>query len=98
LGPTGRRRSAGLTRNSGIAHIARAALESACKQTRDLLDAMAQDAVRPPELRVDGGMGINSWVTQSLADKVRNPVVRPQTIETTASGASFLAGLHVGVY
>jgi glycerol kinase len=88
----------GLTRNSGIAHIVRAALESVCYQTRDLLNAMAQDAVNPTELRVDGGMVVNDWLTQFLADMLRIPVVRPQTVETTALGAAFLAGLHVGVY
>ncbi|MGH8462016.1 MAG: glycerol kinase GlpK [Stenotrophobium sp.] len=88
----------GLTRNSGIAHIVRAALESVCYQTRDLLTAMAQDAVKPTELRVDGGMVVNDWLTQFLADMLRIPVVRPQTVETTALGAAFLAGLHAGVY
>lgn len=88
----------GLTRNSGIAHIVRAALESVCYQTRDLLTAMSQDAVKPTELRVDGGMVVNDWLTQFLADMLRIPVVRPQTVETTALGAAFLAGLHVGVY
>jgi glycerol kinase len=88
----------GLTRDSGIAHIVRAALESVCYQTRDLLGAMKQDAVSPTELRVDGGMVVNNWVTQFLADVLKIPVVRPQTVETTALGAAFLAGLQVGVY
>ena len=88
----------GLTRNSGIAHITRAALESVCYQTRDLLGAMREDAVRPTELRVDGGMVVNNWVVQFLADMLKIPVVRPQTVETTALGAAFLAGLQVGVY
>jgi glycerol kinase len=88
----------GLTRDSGIAHIVRAALESVCYQTRDLLGAMKQDAVSPTELRVDGGMVVNNWVTQFLADVLKIPVVRPQTVETTALGAAFLAGLQAGVY
>ncbi|MBI2383732.1 MAG: glycerol kinase GlpK [Gammaproteobacteria bacterium] len=88
----------GLTRDAGIAHIVRAALESVCYQTRDLLAAMAQDAVAPTELRVDGGMVVNDWLTQFLADILKIPVVRPQTVETTALGAAFLAGLHAGVY
>lgn len=88
----------GLTRDSGIAHVVRAALESVCYQTRDLLGAMSQDAVPPTELRVDGGMVVNNWLTQFLADMLRIPVIRPQTVETTALGAAFLAGLHVGVY
>jgi glycerol kinase len=88
----------GLTRNSGIAHIVRAALESVCYQTRDLMLAMAQDAVPPTELRVDGGMVVNDFVTQSLADILKLAVVRPATVETTALGAAFAAGLQAGVY
>ncbi|MGQ0619527.1 MAG: glycerol kinase GlpK [Panacagrimonas sp.] len=88
----------GLTRDSGIAHIVRAALESVCYQTRDLLGAMREDAVRPTELRVDGGMVVNDWVTQCLADTLQIPVIRPRTVETTALGAAFAAGLQAGVY
>ncbi|PTU31409.1 glycerol kinase GlpK [Stenotrophobium rhamnosiphilum] len=88
----------GLTRDSGIAQIVRAALESVCYQTRDLLIAMAEDALPPTELRVDGGMVINDWLTQFLSDIIKIPVVRPQTVETTALGAAFLAGLHTDVY
>ncbi len=88
----------GLTRDSGIAQIVRAALESVCYQTRDLLVAMAEDALPPTELRVDGGMVINDWLTQFLSDILKIPVVRPQTVETTALGAAFLAGLQTGVY
>ena len=88
----------GLTRDSGIAHIVRAALESTCYQTRDLMLAMAGDACSPKELRVDGGMVVNDWLTQFLADILQIDVVRPQTVETTALGAAFLAGLGAGVY
>jgi glycerol kinase len=88
----------GLTRDAGLAHIVRAALESVCYQTRDLLAAMAQDAVAPVELRVDGGMAVNNWLAQCLADLLQVGVVRPQTVETTALGAAFLAGLQAGVY
>jgi glycerol kinase len=88
----------GLTRDSGIAHIVRAALESVCYQTRDLLEAMKQDAIAPTELRVDGGMVVNDWLVQFLADILGIPVLRPQTVETTALGAAQLAGLQVGVY
>jgi glycerol kinase len=90
----------GLTRDSGIAHIVRAALESVCYQTRDLLDAMRADAPETPltELRVDGGMAVNDWAMQFLADVLRIPVVRPTTVETTALGAALFAGLQVGVY
>ena len=88
----------GLTRDAGIAHFARAALESVAYQSRDLLVAMGQDAVPPKEIRVDGGMVVNDWVVQGLADILQIPTVRPQIIETTALGAAYLAGLQVGVY
>ncbi|MFC4249977.1 glycerol kinase GlpK [Sinimarinibacterium flocculans] len=88
----------GLTRDTGIAHIVRAALESVGYQTRDLMRAMEQDACAPTELRVDGGMVVNDWLTQCLADILQIPTVRPQTVETTALGAAFVAGLQAGVY
>jgi glycerol kinase len=88
----------GLTRDTGIGDIVTATLQSVCFQTRDLMDAMAADGVRPTTLRVDGGMVANSWVAQSLADLVRVPVSRPQVTETTALGAAYLAGLHVGIF
>jgi glycerol kinase len=59
---------------------------------------MAHDAVAPVVLRVDGGMAVNNWLAQSLADLLQVGVVRPQTVETTALGAAFLAGLQAGVY
>lgn len=88
----------GLTRDAGVAHLARAALESVAYQTRDLLEAMAADAPAPRELRVDGGMVANDWVCQFLADVLQIPVLRPKVIETTALGAAFLAGLGAGLY
>jgi glycerol kinase len=88
----------GLTRDSGIAQIVRAALESVCYQTRDLLEAMREDATAPTELRVDGGMAVNDWLMQFLSDVLGIPVVRPQMVETTALGAALLAGLQAGVY
>lgn len=88
----------GLTRDTGMAHIVRAALESVCYQTRDLVGAMREDAHAPVELRVDGGMVVNDWVVQFLADILDIPAVRPRVIETTALGAAFLAGLQTGVY
>jgi glycerol kinase len=89
----------GLTRDSGIAHIVRAALESVCYQTRDLLEAMLADgAPAPASLRVDGGMVGNDWLMQFLADVLDVPVERPQLTETTALGAACLAGLGIGWY
>jgi len=89
----------GLTRDSGIAQVVRAALESVCYQTRDLMQAMADDgAAAPKALRVDGGMVANDWLVQFLADALGIPVERPTVIETTAVGAAFLAGLKAGVF
>jgi len=88
----------GLTRDTGIAQLARAALEAVGYQTRDLMQAMAGDALLPTELRVDGGMVANDWLTQNLADLLQLPVVRPHTTETTALGAAFLAGLQAGLH
>jgi glycerol kinase len=88
----------GLTRDTSISDIVTATLQSVCFQTRDLMDAMAADGVRPTTLRVDGGMVANDWVAQSLADLVRVPVSRPKVTETTALGAAYLAGLQVGIF
>lgn len=89
----------GLTRDTGIADIVRAALESVCYQTHDLVAAMVQDsATNPSTLRVDGGMSANNWMMQYLADIVGAPVDRPRITETTALGAASLAGLQAGVY
>ena len=89
----------GLTRDSGPAHLARAALESVCLQTRDLMAAMAADRGAEIErLRVDGGMVENAWLLQALADIVDVTVERPRVVETTALGAAYLAGLQTGVF
>jgi glycerol kinase len=88
----------GMTRATGPAELARAALESVCYQTRDLLDAMAADGVHPESLRVDGGMVVNDWLVQFLADMLGIPVERPQVTETTAAGAAYLAGRQAGIY
>ncbi len=89
----------GMTRDTGPAHLARAALESVCYQTYDLLTAMIADGTSAPSaLRVDGGMVANNWLLQCLADITGVPVERPVNIETTALGAARLAGLASGVY
>ncbi len=90
----------GLTRNSGPAEFARAALESVGFQTRDLLEAMQADMGAKGEavLRVDGGMSASDWTMQFLADILGAPVDRPKMLETTALGAAWLAGMHTGVY
>ena len=88
----------GLTRGSGRAAIARAALESVAYQTHDLMQAMAKDGVLPKTLRVDGGMVANDWTMQFLADMLSLPVERPSVAETTALGAAYLAGLQAGIF
>ncbi|MFT4100305.1 MAG: glycerol kinase GlpK [Burkholderiaceae bacterium] len=89
----------GLTRGTGIGHIARAALESIAFQSAALLDAMRRDAVTPvTELRVDGGACSNNLLMQFQADLLGVPVVRPRVTETTALGAAYLAGLQCGVF
>jgi len=89
----------GLTRDSRIAHIVRAGLESVCYQTHDLLTALRQDGIAsPPALRVDGGMIANNWLLQFLADITGIPVERPVYTETTVLGAAFLAGLGRGLF
>jgi glycerol kinase len=89
----------GLTRGSGRAEIARAALESVAYQTRDLLDAMTADSgASLTELRVDGGMVVNNFLMQFQADILGVPVVRPVVTETTALGAAYLAGLAAGFW
>jgi glycerol kinase len=90
----------GLTRNSGAAEIARAAIESVGYQTRDLLDAMHADwptTETATVLRVDGGMTASDAAMQFLADILAAPVDRPAVKETTALGAAYLAGLQAGV-
>ncbi|MEX2616311.1 MAG: glycerol kinase GlpK [Alphaproteobacteria bacterium] len=88
----------GLTRDTGRAELARAALESVSFQTRDLFEAMAADGATPPAaLRVDGGMTANGWAMQFLADILGSPVERPVLQETTALGAAMLAGMQAGV-
>ncbi len=89
----------GLTRGSGAAHIARAALESIAYQTRDLVEAMEADSgERLAELRVDGGATANNFLMQFQADVLGCRIVRPADTETTALGAAYLAGLATGVW
>jgi glycerol kinase len=90
----------GLTRATGPKELARAALESVCFQTHDLLNAMRRDwgAGRDTVLRVDGGMVASDWMMQCLADLIDAPVDRPTMLETTAVGAAYLAGLQAGLY
>ena len=89
----------GLTRGANRCHIVRAAVESMAYQTYDVLHAMEQDAGIPlAELRVDGGAAANSFLLQFQSDITGVPVLRPSTLETTALGAAYLAGLAVGYW
>lgn len=92
----------GLTRGTGPKELARAALESVCYQTVDLLEAMRADWPEAKSartvLRVDGGMVASDWTMQRLSDLLDAPVDRPVIKETTALGAAYLAGLAAGVY
>lgn len=89
----------GLTRDTGIAEIVRATLESVGYQTHDLMQAMNRDSESGSKaLRVDGGMVANNWFLQFLADLLGVPVERPRVTETTALGAAYLAGVQLGIY
>ena len=89
----------GLTRDTRMAHIARAAVDSMAYQTRDVLDAMQKDAgLTLRQLKVDGGAAVNNRLLQFQADVLGVPVRRPVVAETTALGAAYLAGLAVGYW
>ncbi|PPR13727.1 MAG: Glycerol kinase [Alphaproteobacteria bacterium MarineAlpha9_Bin7] len=96
--PTARGMLAGITRSTGRAEIARAALEASCYQTADLLAAMAKDGIHTVNLRVDGGMTKNDWLLQYLANILGLGIDRPDVMETSALGAAYLAGLQAGVF
>jgi len=92
----------GITRATGPQDFVRAALESVCYQTHDLLAAMAADMFasgsKPNALKVDGGMAANNWTMQFLSDILNINVNRPANMETTALGAALLAGHQCGFY
>jgi len=89
----------GMTRGTGRAQIARAALESIALQSVDVLDAMQKDAgISLAELRVDGGASRSDLLMQMQADLLGTTVVRPRVTETTALGAAYLAGLATGYW
>lgn len=90
----------GITRATGPAELSKAALESVCFQTRDLLEAMRGDwqSMGETVLRVDGGMVASNYTMQFLADILNAPVDRPVVLETTALGAAYLAGLQRGIF
>lgn len=96
--PNARASLFGMTRGTGPAHFARAALEAVCYQTHELQMAMKNDGMPFSKVWVDGGMVANDWLCQFLSDILQVEVQRPKIMESTALGAAFLAGLHVGLY
>jgi glycerol kinase len=89
----------GLTRAATKAHLARAALEAICYQTRDVMDAMSADSGVPlKQMRVDGGITSNALCMQMQADIMGVEIIRPLITETTALGAAYAAGLAVGFW
>ena len=89
----------GLTRGVNRAHVARSVLEAICYQMTDLLEAMKADSgIDFTELRVDGGASVSDIMLQIQADMIQCSVNRPKTVETTALGAAYLAGLAVGFW
>ena len=89
----------GLTRDTRVEHIARAAVDAMAYQTRDVLEVMQQEAgLQLPHLKVDGGAAANAMLLQFQADQLGVPVRRPVVAETTALGAAYLAGLAVGYW
>ena len=86
----------GITRDTGPAHFARAALESVAYQTHDLIAAMAGDGIDCKGLKVDGGMVANNWLMQFMADILDQPIARPVIAETTALGVAMLTMLQLG--
>lgn len=96
--PDARGAIVGLTRASSPAHFVRAALESVCLQTADLLSAIQADGCAVKRMRIDGGMVSNTWMNQFLADILNLSIDKPRVLETTALGAAYLAGLQFGLY
>ena len=87
----------GITRDTSIADLTAATLESIAFQTKDLIGAMENDGANFSDLRVDGGMVANNWFSQQLANILNIDVLRPKVIETTALGASYLASMKAGL-
>lgn len=88
----------GLSRDTGIKEIVTAGLQAVCYQTEDLLTAIRSDGVAVEQLRVDGGMVVNEWLMQFLADLTGIEITRPMVTETTALGAALMAGIQAGVF
>ena len=88
----------GLSRDSGISEVVTATLQAVAYQTKDLINAMADDGIQPNVIRVDGGMVANDWFLQFLSDILNLTVERPENVESTVLGAAYLAGLRSGIF
>jgi len=88
----------GLTRGAGRAHIVRAALEAIAYQTADVIKAMEEDTSALGLIKVDGGASQNDFLMQFQSDILGRSIIRPRNVESTATGAAFLAGLHCGFW
>jgi glycerol kinase len=89
----------GLTRDTGKDHIIKATLESLAYQTKDIVHAMEEDAgIKLATLKVDGGASANNVLMQFQADILGSAIERPEVVESTALGAAYLAGMHVGMW
>ena len=96
--PEARGTISGLSFAAGRAHLARAALEATAHPTQDLADAFAGDGACWTALAIDGGMSVNDWMAQDIADVTGLPVTRPAMTETTALGAAKLAATGCGLF
>ena len=96
--PQARGAISGLTRDTGIEEIVSAGVQSVCYQTKDLQEAMKNDGVLLETLRVDGGMVVNDWFLNHLANMLDARVDRPTCVESSALGVAYLAGLQSKVY
>ena len=89
----------GITRGTKREHVIRATLESIAYQTRDIIDVMSREAgISLSKLKVDGGVSQNNWLMQFQADILNIPVERPYYMETTSTGAGYIAGVSVGYW
>ena len=100
MNPAGRAVIGGLSRRTTRAHIVRAVLEGIAFRSREVLDTLLADAEMPPPpvLRVDGGAAANDFLLQCLADVLGLPVERPETVQASALGVAYLAGIAAGVW
>lgn len=88
----------GLTRGTNRCHIVRATLEAMCYQTYDVLRAMEEDAGAIGSIKADGGAANNDFLMEFQADILGHSVIRPYNVESTATGAAYLAGLGCGLW